>query len=1110
MLELHRAERASTLAAALADLLSAPLSDAFAAEVVCVPARGVERWLQQRLSLSLGAAAGSDGIAANIVFPSPSQLVDDAMAAFASDADSADQDGWAAGPLLWTTLRVIDRSMDEPWCAVLANSIGGSGAALDDHRRGRRWSTAAHVSGLFRSYVTQRPTMIADWAAGRNTDGAGADLSTDLLWQAELWRRVREVVGVPSPAERLDEVCELIVDRGEALDLPARLSLFGATRLTALQRRVLHAISRHRDVHLWLPHPSPQLWTSRDGATMSGSPRRRSDASAPPASGHPLLTGLARDVRELQPLLEPLADADHHHRDTERDSATTVLRRLQNDIAANRLSEPPVAPGMDRSVGIHACHGPARQVDVLRDTLLHLFQDDPTLEPRDVLVMCPDVDTFAPLIRAAFGNAPSADSSGTVDTAQHPAHGLRVRLADRGLRRTNSVLDVVASVIDMAGGRVTASHVLDLAAAEAVRTRFRFAEDDLERLREWTRVSGARWGIDSLQRRPYGLGDFRQNTFTAALDRLLLGVTADETTGEWLGLALPVDDVDGNDIDLVGRYAELVDRVSVVLHSLTGEHGADEWRERLHRIVDLLTDVRPADTWQHVDAMRELASAFERGDDVPLTIADVRSVLRDRLAGRPTRSNFRTGELTVCTMVPMRSVPHRVVVLLGLDDEVFPRAGHLDGDDVLSRDPLIGERDVRSEDRQLLLDAVMSAGETLLLFHTGADPVSGAAVPPAIPLAEVIDVVRTTAGVDPVTPHPLQPFDPTLFDASAPFGFDTAALGGALAAARPSVPQDGFLDGILAAAPLGDVDLNALVAFVQNPVAAFLRQRLTLRLSDIDDDPPDAMSVDSDPLSTWNIGDRMLTALLTGVDVADFRAAEWRRGTLPPFEQGVRLLDGITSDVVPIATVAGDVHVGPPRSVDVVVELGDGRRLTGTVPGVHGTTIARTSFSRMAGKRRLEAWVHLLAVAASGTGGEWTAVTTGRGTSSRPVSRSTLQAPDDALRILSDLVNLRDRGLREPLPAALKAGEKYADLAFRGVNEQNALAKAGAEFSGRFGDVHDAAIVLVHGDGAPFEVLIDAIPATDEALWSPDSTRFGVVAQRLWSALLAHETMEHL
>ena len=255
--------------------------------------------------------------------------------------------------------------------------------------------------------------------------------------------------------------------------------------------------------------------------------------------------------------------------------------------------------------------------------------------------------------------------------------------------------------------------------------------------------------------------------------------------------------IDGNDIDLTGRLAEFLDRLAGVVRDLQGPQTTTRWREALVRALDLLTATSEADAWQRGQALRELEEATRGGEDTELRLADVRAMLTHALAGRPSRANFRTGELTVCTMVPMRSVPHRVVVLLGLDDEMFPRTGSEDGDNVSGRDPAVGERDVRSEDRQLLLDAVMSAGEKLLLFYTGADPVTGTVKPPAIPLSELLDVVRTTCGRDIVVRHPLQPFDARNFRPDAPLSYDRAALDGARAVEREPVSPPSFL-----AAPL--------------------------------------------------------------------------------------------------------------------------------------------------------------------------------------------------------------------------------------------------------------------------------------------------------------------
>ncbi|MCW2681427.1 MAG: Exodeoxyribonuclease gamma chain [Frankiales bacterium] len=1074
-LRLHRAERTAVLADALAEVVATPLGDPFTREVIAVPAKGVERWLTQRLSTSLGAG-GSDGVAANIAFPSPNRLVDEAVAA--AGGHEADDDPWAPQRVLWTLLDIIDSCVGEPWCSVLAGHLGHG---QDGHRAGRRYAAAEHLRDLYRSYSAHRPQLLVDWAAGKDTDGAGGPLDPDQVWQAELWRRLRARLDAPSPAERLEDTCRTLRDDPGCSDLPERLSLFGATRLTTEQRTILRTLSEHRDVHLWLPHPSPALWASLvDEAPVT---RRREDRTAL-LVGHPLLASLSRDTRELQLLLNDMPDT-HHPGDQH---ATSLLQSVQ---AALRDDAPPTATATaDGTLQVHACHGPARQVEVLREALLHLFQQHEDLEPREVLVMCPDVETYAPLVKAAFGQ----------EGAGHPGHRLRVRLADRSLKQTNPLLDTLSGLLALADGRVTASQVLDLAASAPVRRHFRFSDDDLERLREWAARAGVRWALGPRERDAFSLGGVPQNTWRTGLDRLLVGVAADESDLTWLGLALPLDDVDSSDIDLAGRLAELLARLEAVLSRLDRQQPVRDWVAALSDALDLLTEVSEDDAWQVGQARRQLFEAAEHGGDAELRLADLRVLLAGRLAGRPTRANFRTGELTVCTMVPMRSVPHRVIALLGLDDGVFPRGGSVDGDDVLQRDPCLGERDVRSEDRQLLLDALMSAGDHLLLLYTGADPVTGATRPPSVPLGELLDAVRETVGDDELagvlTRHPLQPFDGRNFLAGKPFSHDTAAYAGARAALRPRTPTPDFL-GTPLPPPGREVALRDLVAFVVHPVKALLARRLGVHIPDAQDAVADALAAELDSLQKWDVGDRMLAARLAGVDAAAFQQAEWRRGTLPPGPLGMRLLHELDTAVEPIVQAALPVHAGVARAVDVVLEL-DGHTLTGTVNGVHGGVLASTSYSSLAPKHRLAAWVHLLALAACSDDAVL-AVTTGRGPYKRPVWRSTLTVPEDPAAVLRDLIALYDDGMRQPLPLVTGASAKYAERRRAGDVPEEALEAAAKEWDAMFGDSKDRHVAYVFGSPPQLSRLTTAPGAGDEP------TRFGELAVRLWSPLLAHE-----
>ena len=1144
MLEVHRAERADVLAAALCAQLSMGTGDPFEAEIIAVPSRGVERWLTQQLSLVLGARAGlADGVCANVEFPGPARLVADVVAAVSGIEPRTDP--WRPGRSSWPLLELIDGEpglLDIGGEPVPSSGVpAGVSESAGGPKHARQYAAARHLAALFDAYATFRPRMITDWAAGSDTDGAGEQLAPDLVWQARLWRRLRALLAVASPAERLDPACRQLIGSPELVELPRRLSLFGLTRLPPGQLEVLAALAAHREVHLWLLHPSPVLWDRVRVTAPSGPVRRRADASGTARlARQPLLASLGRDARELQLTLsavDPQLVTDSHAAVPEGPPAH-ALQVLQQAIRADTEPAgqvPVLLHPSDHSLQIHACHGRARQVEVLRDVVLGLLAADASLEPRDVLVMCPDIETFAPLISATFGVGSGAV---TVDAAdperpESPAAQLRVRLADRSLRQTNPVMSVAATVLEMADGRMTASEVLDLAAAPPVRRRFGFDDDDLGRLTDWVTKAQVRWGLDAHHRSAFQLGDYPQNTWEAGLDRLLLGVTMAEGPAGglvgtqpggpgWLGLALPLDDVDSTDIELVGLLAELVHRLRDAAVRLAGPQSLTGWIAALETVVEGLTATGPSESWQAAQLRGEFAAvldgAGERAGSVQLSLADIRHVLGDRLQGRPTRANFRTGSLTVCTLVPMRSVPHRVVCLLGLDDGEFPRRAAVDVDDVLRRAPLTGERDERSEDRQLFLDAISSAGDHLVVIYSGADERTNARRPPAVPVGELLDVLdETFIAVAPadaardqfVVRHPLQPFDPANFVPRSPgvppFSFDRAALGGAWAVTRPRTPAEPFLTDRLPAVAGADLELDTLRQFLEAPVRGFLRQRLEVTLPDRDEETNDALSLGLDSLQRWGVGNRMLQSRLAGVDPSTCRQAEWRRGTLPPRELGTRILDEVAADVEEIVAAAHAARSGTAATIDLSIPLADGRRLTGTVGGVHGTSLVTVDFGKINAKRRLRAWLPYLLLVAARPDTEFDAVAIGR--------RSRCQlgpvGADEARAWLNDLARLHAAGLREPLPIAVETSFAYAGARRKNAVVEEALRRAGSRWNGWDfpGEQSEPAHERVFGPRASFDVLTadPAEPGDGAADWPDEPSRFGVLSRRWWDPLLDAE-----
>jgi exodeoxyribonuclease V gamma subunit len=1104
MLHIHRAERADALVEALGRLLAEPLADPFAPDVVAVPTRGMERWLTQRLSASLGATPGrSDGVCANVEFPFPHRLVGDAVAT--ASGIGPETDPWSSQRAVWPLLEVVGECLDEPWLRSLAIHLG---TPDDADRRARRFATVRHLAELFDRYALHRPAMVRAWARG------DVDVPPEAAWQAELWRRLRGRLAEPSPAERLEPACGRLRAEPSLVALPERISLFGLTRLPTGHLDVLRALAAGREVHTFLLHPSPALWEkigSRPAVV------RRADDGTAALVDNRLLASWGQDAREMQLVLGTHDHVAHHHPIAS--GPDTLLARIQADVRADRSPHGIPLPGVhdarprldpaDRSVQIHSCHGRARQVEVLRDAILHLLAEDGTLEPRDVIVMCPNIETFAPLIQATFGAGEVLDDEFEPLAAELRPTDLRVRLADRSLRQTNPVLGVVAQLIDLAGSRLTASDVLDLADREPVRRRFRLEDEDLARIRDWVADSGIRWGLDAAHRAPYNLQDMAAGTWRAGLDRVLVGVTMTEEGHRLFEGVLPVDDVESLAIDLAGRMAELVDRLQAAVDAFASAKPVGEWAQALATAADALTATSQRDAWQRAQLERilgDVVSEAAGAEDVALTLPEVRALLAERLQGRPTRANFRTGHLTICTLVPMRSVPHRVVCLLGLDDEAFPRKAPRDGDDIMLADPYVGERDPRPEDRQMLLDALMAASDRLIVTYTGNDVRTNTPRAPAVPVGELLDTIDRTVQGDTraqvLVCHPLQPFDPRNFKpgtlgGDGAWSFNRVTLDGARAMEAPRAEPRPFLASPLPPRTEPVLALDDLVAFVRHPVRAFLRQRLGFGVGTYADEVADALPIELDNLESWQIGQRMLDARLAGATADAAVAAEGARGALPPGVLADPVIAKLVPDVeqivehaaalVPAAAAAG--------SVDVRVTLPGGRRLNGTVPDVHGTLLRSVTYSRVNPRHRLVSWVRFLALSAAHPDREFEAATVGRATSGAPrgatvsVLRLPRMAPELALEHLSSLAALFDEGMCEPLPLACKTSAAYAAAGAQAATKE-------WESSWSFSREDEE---LEH------QLVFGGVPAFEELLAGTDFDR---CARRLWDGPLGWEQVE--
>lgn len=961
-----RLHTAGDLASLAGGFVAASTSDGdpFARPLLLVPGAGVQRWLGQQV-----ARADTEGIFAGFDVHRLGAL-ERLLAGGVSD------DGWEAERLVWAVLAAAEGGAPglEPLAAHLA--------AND-----QRYANALRVARLLRRYADHRPTMLSAWSADpvREAEALGFD-----GWQVRLWSALHERVTGPDPVERRAALVAAVAEGRVPVPWPA-VHVFAPRRSTSAQRALLAALATRVPVHVWL-------------------------ATAGPAdSVNDLGVALGRASRSA--LADWLALAPTVTASPAPSLPATTLGRLQTAVLAG---EPVPPPGDDDSLTIHASHAAGRQVEVLREVITGLFADDPTLEPREVVVACPDPAALAPHLAASFTD-PSAGAS---RSWRHPATGLRLQVVEADAAEANQLFVLLRELLTLGASRATASQLLALAAHPFVARRFGFTADALERLEELVQASSIRWGINPEHRARFGLGDVQQNTWQLGVQRLVVGEAFSDDHLASVGVVATVDDVSSTDAPLVGALAELVSRVSRLVRALSAEGSAADWVARFRRAVDQMADVPFAEGWQ-LSQVWSVLEAIERragASGARLAPSDALALLTDAFAERGLRPAFGSGSLVVCSLEALARVPHRVVCLVGLDERSFPRRGLGDGDDLLLRAPAAGDPDPGADDRQAVLDAVLAALDHLVVIYQGQSTLTPE---PHHPPAGVQELIEAAGGPDAVRRASLQGFAWGNFT-GRPTSFDASALAGAraLVSERTEAPDRWAVGHLHRAAPLAELEVERLAALLKHPGRFLLRERADLTLGD-DEPLADAIPLELNHLDAWQVGDAMLAGLRAGHPLDAVTTAQWLSGDLPPRNLGAEAIRGIAEKAASVhrafvatADAAPEVHV-----IDLDV---DGVRLSGRLT-LRGGLLAESHYGSVGARHLAEAWVRLLALTVQRGRRTDAALVGGRGT-------HRLSAPpvELARTFLSDLVTLAGHGTERVLPLPPRVGQFWAQQRARG------------------------------------------------------------------------------
>lgn len=948
MLRIYRSSRVEKLA----ELLSVRLhqlrpASVLTPQMLIVGHLGMKRWLLQFLADQ--RLPGLPRIAANLDMLLPSEWLD-GLAHAVLQTEAIAIAPYRRPALRWRIYELLPTLTAPEVARYLHDDAGGR----------RRFQLADRLAGLFGQYLVYRRDWLDDWEQRR--PGKAPE-----HWQAVLWPALVAGVGRSHRGQRMGELIARLARLPPDPEQPA-LHVFGISHLPPDALRALERLADTREVCVYFPDPCRELWD--DLRTRREIFQAQLEGGAFLTLGHPLLAALGRMGQHFALQLNAIAadSDDRDHDDSTLDGPlradAPLLARVQHSVRTlepewARPASMAAADGrLDASLRVHSCHTRLRELEVLKDALLDQLAADPTLHPRDIVVMAPNMALYAPLLPVVFANR---------HRGPLPFH-----LADVALVATHPLLAAFGELLDLPTQRIGRSQVLALIALPAVARRLQLSGQHAA-LERWLERSHVAWGLDAAMKTDFGAAPVDLHSFAFGFDRMLAGYLIGQEDADWLlGDILPAHPVAGPDAQCLGALWTLIELLREWRSACGTPRSLSQWSHGLQGWIDRLfaADRQDAEETEALNALQRLIAGLAReaqaaGVDPAVDWVVVREALRQGLDGIPERQPFLAGGVTFCGMVPQRAIPFGVVALLGLNDGDYPRPRADTGLDLMQQHPRLGDRDNRMDDRYLFLEALMSARRALHLSYVGEGVQDGKARNPALPLAELLRFLDESHGcADDASDrpwrvrHPLQPFDARYFDPAnadrtrieAHATVDPRLYSYSTEFAAVSAPEQALewrfdAPGTVAVdiQPSVVVELSALVRYYRKPAEVLCRQALGLSRAALEDES----ASDSEPITSErerfdrSALDLVWDALRSGAAELPAQAPPrlLRSGQLAAGIVGARAWEELREEAQGFLDAARKLppfERGPARPAPLAVDLQlGGQRLVGTLGEVY-------------------------------------------------------------------------------------------------------------------------------------------------------------------------------
>ena len=1094
-------------------------------EIALVQSNGIAQWLKLALAEDPEEDdMGGCGIAAAIDVQLPGSFMWQLYRMVLGRDEIPVKSLLDKAPLTWRLMRLLPQLINQPHFEPLQRFL------THDTDLRKRYQLAERLADLFDQYQVYRADWLEDWAEGRhqlrNGRGEAKPLAPANCWQAELWRALLLDVGEEGMAQSRAGVHQRFIERINSLDvapsgLPARVIVFGISSLPAQALEALAGLARFSQVLLCVHNPCRYHWADivADKDLLRHQYKRQSRKSGMPVvldpqtlhqHAHPLLAAWGKQGRDYINLLDSYDDPNSYSsafRDGRIDlfsdnQPKNMLNQLQDDILELRpLSEtrecwPAVDLEQDESIRFHIAHSAQREVEILHDQLLARFSADPDLRPRDIIVMVPDIDSYAPHIRAVFGQLERQDP-----------RFIPFTLADQGQRGRDPLLIAVEHLLKLPDSRFPVSEILDLLDVPALRARFGVKERDLPTLHRWIEGAGIRWGMNAEQRAGLGLPEaLEQNSWRFGLRRMLLGYAVGSAIA-CEGIE-PYDEIGGLDAALIGPLVALLDALEIAHRELAQPAPPKQWGVRLQALVQLFflasnehDDYLLAQLEELRETWLDTCESVGLHDDLPLTV--VREAWLAGLDQGRLSQRFLAGAVNFCTLMPMRAIPFKRVCLLGMNDGDYPRAQPPLDFDLMGSDYRPGDRSRREDDRYLLLEALLSARDQLYISWVGRSIRDNSERPASVLIGQLRDHLASGWRLrdedqdlleSMTQEHPLQPFSARYFhegDALFSYANEWQVL---------HQVTEQMADGEVLAAYVQEepLSLGQLQDFLRNPARHFFSQRLKVFFEAAEVPLADEEPFVLDALQRYNLSDSLLAAAMGRIDHAGQALEDQAKrlqnsGLLPMAGFGECLQRELIEPLPDLLQRYQQLLALWPTpltsALPVNLEL-EGLRLEGWLSGLHqradGGLLSVTTIPNSIGSiknrkwhRLTRPWVNHLVACASGI-----PMTTALVASDDSLLLEQLEK-GVALKTLGHLLQAWQAGMRQPLPVAVKTA--FAWLGQTDPLKAESAARKAYEGDGQTTDGERRESPALTRQFADFDALLadETFPDWCNALYKP-------------------------